>query len=281
MEDEKIASATFGIYNGLRDDSFKEFIKNILKDVSPKYKKILLSDSSLSYFSTAFTHPNANFNNNYIFLRSLGHVSFQKNTVWYLSKNKIVLQDKTKLDQSITDYKSRIIKSLGKFSENNIFDFISIEKKYKNYILGNTKNEEQNIQFVLEAFFGAVELILDRDFGIGVGNQVVYDLISKIFDQYVELDEVIEKDPKTKLNEIFINNKTILGTPFYEQVDYKDGIYYIELYQVLPNSKRILIGKGIDKPKRQAEKNAAKQALDNKMFYAYNSITGQIYEFRI
>lgn len=281
MEEEKIS---FGIYIGLRDDSFKSLIHNLLGDISQKYKKSLLSESSFSYFSTAFTHPNADFHNNYNFLKSLGHVSFQKNIVWYLSRKKGIINeknDKTKLEQIITDYKIRLIKSLGKITVNNIFDFISIDKKYKNYIQGNTKAEEQIIQSVLEAFFGAVELILDRDFGIGIGNQVVYECITRIFDTHVELDEVIEKDPKTKLNELFIGHKNILGTPHYEQVDYKDGIYYIDLYQVLPNGRRMIIGKGIDKPKRQAEKNAAKQALDNKKFYAYNSMTGQLYDFLI
>lgn len=278
MEDEK---TVFGIYVGLRDDTFRDFINNILSDVPQKYKEKLLGDSSLSYFSTAFTHPNADSNNNYNFLKALGHVSFQKNIVWYLSRKRVVVNDKTKLEQTITDYKIRLIKSLGKISVNNIFDFISIDKKYKNYIQGNTKTEEQIIQAVLEAFFGAVELILDRHYGIGTGNKVVYECITNIFDRVVELEEVIEKDPKTKLNELFINHKNILGTPHYEQVDYKDGIYYIDLYQTLPNGRKILIGKGVDKPKRQAEKNAAKQALDNNKFYAYNSATGQLYEYRV
>lgn len=278
MDDEKIV---FGIYVGVRDESFKDLISNILSDVSQKYKRKLLEDSSMSYFSTAFTHPNADFNNNYNFLKALGHVSFQKNIVWYLSRKRVVVSDKTKLEQTITDYKIRLIKSLGKITVNNIFDFISIDKKYKNYIQGNTKTEEQIIQSVLEAFFGAVELILDREYGIGVGNHIVYECITNTFDRVVELDEVIEKDPKTKLNELFISHKNILGTPHYEQVDYKDGIYYIDLYQTLPNGRKILIGKGVDKPKRQAEKNAAKQALDNNKFYGYNSSTGQIYEFRV
>jgi hypothetical protein len=78
MEEEKIS---FGIYIGVRDDSFKSLINNLLGDISQKYKKSLLSESSFSYFSTAFTHPNAGFHNNYNFLKSLGHVSFQKNIV--------------------------------------------------------------------------------------------------------------------------------------------------------------------------------------------------------
>ena len=119
MDDEKIV---FGIYVGLRDDSFKDLISNILR-ISPEYnsyKTKLLEDSSLSYFSTAFTHPNADSNNNYNFLKALGHVSFQKNIVWYLSRKKVVVNDKTKLDQTITDYKIRLIKSLGKITVNNI-----------------------------------------------------------------------------------------------------------------------------------------------------------------
>lgn len=277
MDDEK---TVFGIYLGLRDESFKKLIGNMLSEVPEKYKKKLLDDSSLSYFYTAFTHPNADSNNNYNFLKALGHVSFQKNIVWYLSRKKVVVKDKTKLEQTITDYKIRLIKSLGKVTSNNIFDFISIDKKYKNYIQGNVKTEEQITQSVLEAFFGAVELIIDRDYGIGSGNQIVYECITNIFDRFVELEEVIEKDPKTKLNELFITYKNILGTHYYEQVEFKDGIYYIDLYQTLPNGRRIILGKGVDKPKRQAEKNAAKQALDNNKFYAYNSVTGQIYEFK-
>jgi len=277
MDEEK----NFGIYVGVRDKSFEILISNILGDISSKYKRSLLSDSSMSYFSTAFTHPNADFNNNYNFLKALGHVSFQKNIVWYLSRKKVIVSDKTKLEKTITDYKIRLIKSLGKITVENIFDFISIDKKHKNNIQGNTESEEKITQTTLEAFFGAVELILDREFGIGTGNRIVYDCITNLFDKYVELEENIEKDPKTKLNELFITHKNILGTPKYEEVDYKEGgIYTINLFQILPNGQKLLIGQGTDKPKRQAEKKAAKQAIDRNIFTAYNSNTRQIFEFR-
>jgi dsRNA-specific ribonuclease len=277
MDEEK---KNFGIYVGLRDDSFKSLISNILGDISSKYKRVLLSDSSMSYFSTAFTHPNADFNNNYNFLKALGHVSFQKNIVWYLSRKKVIVSDKTKLEKTITDYKIRLIKSLGKITVENIFDFISIDKKHKSNIQGNIDAEEKIIQTTLEAFFGAVELILDREFDIGTGNHIVYGCITELFDKYVELEESIEKDPKTKLNELFITHKNILGTPKYEEIEYKDGVYAINLFQILPNGAKVLIGQGTDKPKRQAEKNAAKQAIDRNVFMAYNSMTRQIFEFR-
>ena len=277
MEDEK---KNFGIYIGLRDESFKSLISNIVGDIPSKYRKVLLSDSSMSYFSTAFTHPNADFHNNYNFLKALGHVSFQKNIVWYLSRKKIITNDKTKLEKTITEYKIRLIKSLGKITVDNIFDFISVDKKYKSNMQGNTEAEEKIIQTTLEAFFGAVELILDREFTIGTGNYIVYDCITKLFDKYVELEENIEKDPKTKLNELFITHKNILGNPKYEQVDYKDGVYTINLFQILPNGVKLLIGQATDKPKRQAEKNAAKQAIDRNIFMAYNSSTRQMFEFR-
>jgi len=265
MEEEKKG---FGIYVGLRDDSFKELIFIILGDVpSEKYKKTLLSDLSMSYFSTAFTHPSADTQNNYNFLKALGHVSFQKNIVWYLSRNKIIL-DKTKLEKIITDYKIRLIKSLGKMIVHNIFDYITIDKKYKASII-DSGNDEKVVQAILEAFFGAVELVLDTKHSIGTGNKIVYESITNIFDRYIELEETIEKDPKTILNEIFINNKKNLGGPEYEDVENKDGVYYINLYQVLPNKQRFLIGKGVDKLKKQAEKNAAKQALEKNLFYYY------------
>jgi dsRNA-specific ribonuclease len=276
MDEEK---NNFGIYIGIRGEPFKELISNILGDVPKKYKQTLLSDVSMSYFSTAFTHPNADSQNNYNFLKTLGHVSFQKNIVWYLSRKKVVVNDKTKLEKTITDYKIRLIKSLGKIIFKNIFEFISIDKKYN--IAGNIEYEEKVIQSVLEAFFGAVELILDRDFTIGLGNQIVYECINRLLDEYVELEESIEKDPKTKLNEIFIGKKNTLGVPKYEEVDYKDGLYYINLYQVLPNNQKILIGHSADKPKKLAEKNAAKEAIERNLFYTYNTFTRKISEYKI
>jgi dsRNA-specific ribonuclease len=272
MEEEK----NF-IYVGLRDDSFKELIFVILGNVSSeKYKKTLLSDLSMSYFSTAFTHPSADSQNNYNFLKALGHVSFQKNIVWYLSRNKMIL-DKTKLEKIITDYKIRLIKSLGKIIVHNIFDYITIDKKYKSLLI-DSGNEEKIIQAILESFFGAVELVLDMKHSIGTGNQVVYESVTSIFDRYIELEETIEKDPKTVLNEIFISNKKILGNPEYEEVENKDGVYYINLYQVLPNKQKFLLGQAVDKPKKQAEKNAAKNALERNLFYSYfyNPATGKV-----
>ncbi len=287
MEEEK---KNFGIYIGVRGDPFRNLIDNILGDIPQKYKKILLDESSMSYFSTAFTHPSADSQNNYNFLKTLGHVSFQKNIVWYLSRKKVVVNDKTKLEKTITDYKIRLIKSLGKIIFKNIFEFISIDKSDKKYnIIDNmvelNESEEKVlqsvIQSVLESFFGAVELILDRHFIIGRGNQIVYECITRLLDEYVELEENIEKDPKTKLNEIFIGKKNTLGFPKYEEVDYKDGIYYINLYQVLPTNQKILIGQCADKPKKQAEKNAAKQAIDRNLFYMYNTFTGKVQEYKI
>lgn len=276
MDEEK---NNFGIYVGVRGDPFKELINDILGDIPKKYKKTLLSDSSMAYFSTAFTHPNADSQNNYNFLKTLGHVSFQKNIVWYLSRKKMIVSDKTKLEKTITDYKIRLVKSLGKIIFKNIFEFISIDKKYN--IAGNIEYEEKITQSVLEAFFGAVELILDRDFVIGTGNQIVYECITRLLDEYVELEESIEKDPKTKLNEIFIGKKNTLGVPKYEEADFKDGIYYMNLYQVLPTGQKILVGQSSDKIKKRAEKNAAKQAVDRNLFYTYNTYTGKITEYKI
>ncbi len=275
MEDEK----SFGVYLGIRDDSFYSMIMNILGDIPEKYHKTLSSKVSLSYFSTAFTHPSADAQNNYSFLRALGHVSFQKNIVWYLSRKKIVV-DKTKLEKTITDYKIRLIKSLGKLIVSNIFDYISIDKKYRDTMI-DVGNEEKIVQPVLEAFFAAVELVLDKEYTIGTGNLIVYNCITNIFDKYIELEESIEKDPKTTLNEVFISNKKYLGIVDYKEVDFKDGIYYIELYQVLPNKKRFLLASSSNKPKKQAEKDAAKQALDRNLFYSYNPITGQIFQYKI
>jgi len=45
MDEEK----NFGIYVGVRDKSFEILISNILGDISSKYKRSLLSDSSMSY----------------------------------------------------------------------------------------------------------------------------------------------------------------------------------------------------------------------------------------
>ncbi len=275
MDEEK----NFGVYIGLRDESFLEMLMNIVGNIPEKYKKTLSSKVSLSYFSTSFTHPSADSQNNYGFLRALGHVSFQKNIVWYLSRKKIVV-DKAKLEKTITDYKIRLIKSLGRLIVSNIFDYISIDKKYRDTNI-EAGNEEKIVQPVLEAFFAAVELILDREYTIGTGNLIIYDCVTNIFDKYIELEESLEKDPKSTLNEIFIGNKKSLGTVEYQESDFKDGIYYINLYQILPNKRKILLASSSNKPKRQAEKDAAKQALDKNTFYSYNQMTGQISQYKV
>ena len=116
----------------------------------------------------------------------------------------------------------------------------------------------------------------------------MYQLTVSIFEKYIKISFDLNidniKDAKTKINELFMNNKAS-GKVEYRDVTQSNhlddiGLYAIELYQILPNHQSFLIGRGSDPKKINAEQKAAINALfliKNKGLLIYNMMSRQSY----
>ena len=169
------------LYNGIRGDSFKEMIKTMLTyaKVPKKYRTILLDDHSLPYFSTSFTDPSYDPDNNNYVLSALGNPSISKSIVWYfgikyqLAKG-IISRLKNRFENQDV---------LGKNAEEifgvNLWDHISIQSSYRE----DPSQKSKFIEKALAAMFASIEIVLDKTLDIGVGNYVCNLLIVSLLEK--------------------------------------------------------------------------------------------------
>jgi hypothetical protein len=296
-----------GLYTVQYDQTFIDHLTKMLSiSIPEKYIRFLLQDKNMSYFFTAFTDPKADLDNNYLFLRTVGHVSYEKILVWYLSRK--VPGIFTKNGQKIaTILKSQIAssKKLGFFMQRyhpQLWDYISMPlTDHNNLVLSPslTEIERQEIiddrhvifQSIFESVFGAIELLLDQK-EIGMGNIILTEWFGKIFDDYIPIDfnvnPIHHKHPKTKLNDILVRyniapssaGKFEYSTTADPSSTEKSKRFITEIRQVnnaVPIST--IMGYGKSRDNKVSEKYAALECL--KYIKAnglpvYNSVTRKI-----
>ncbi len=282
-EDE--VKQTSNVYFATYDQTFIDELKKLFEvSIPSQYVDYLLSDSCLPYFITAFTHTSADLNNNFLFLKTIGHVSCQKSLVWYLFRKyksafhgqklytilKNTLSDAKKLGFIINNYFS------------SLFNYVSIEESYRNMLAVHQDMKEYEkdeitiernelLQEIFEAIFGAVEFLLDK-YKLGTGNIIVYNWFVKLFDSYVTIETYgmnmdAMKDPKNKINDLFLVNSAAGKVEYRSDIDPVRSTeltkrYITELWQTI-GSNSFIIGRGQHKIKSISEKNAAINALKN------------------
>lgn len=280
-----------GIYRGPRDTQFRDFLlslfqrSNLTKDITD----ILLSGENYQLFSRAFTGPTAHPFNNYERYEQIGDVSVKKFVVEYMYRRfpqidctkgvGIVARLKIYYESSIVlaDLADRLgfwpfitaLDAPGPNSQGNK------SKKGHNRKFGKTKLLED----VFESFIGCTTTIIDNIYRPGVGYGIVYSILENIFDEEnITLDYNILFDAKSVLNEnipYLRQNDTEFGNILYESTQdpiTKEFYTYI-IFQTRDHLKQkqkqtdqlppgIIIGQGIHKTKVEAEKLAARKALD-------------------
>lgn len=289
---------TMGNYN----EAFMGIIESFLDrgpSIESKYKDVLLSDKGKSYFSTAFTHPSYNSENNYLFFKTIGHISYHKIWVWYISRNIPGIFTSQNGQQIVTILKHKLFseKKMGEFANQSLFfwNYLSIatsissslepiqpkdEKEFKSIIEMDEHNELLNekyeiLQNVCEAVLGVIEFLCD-EVEMGAGNIIVYDLLTTIFKNHIPipLDPSIIvqfKTSKSKLNDIwnYKKNFSYQGKDFFiGKIDYVSTInesnnkkyYHVQLRQMVGNRQNLL-GEAIGKTKELAEERAASQGI--------------------
>ena len=99
------------------------------------------------------------------------------------------------------------------------------------------------------------------------GYEVVRRFIIAIIEKYVDMVELVIKDENSKDQLMWYFQKNFNGAyPIYLKEKYENECFYI--YILEPNTENI-VGKGHARSKKQAEQNAAKNAL---VYYAKKDV---------
>ena len=262
-----------------RDGAFNDFITKLLRRV-PYISELTLSREDMTDFARAFTNPDVQPDptQNYELLETLGDNTLNKCVLWYLSYRFPQLNCPEAID-IITKLKISIIESHS-FADIathlGFFPYISYAKPGLNEPVGAVEKRKM-LEDVFEAFFAAVELVLDRKVKPGMGFVVCSKLLSMILDERdysLQYSKLVE--PNTRLKELLDVYKdikvsykivpdgtmfkaSVLQTRLIEKTPEGEAIYD-EHYQYLP-----FTGRG-------HSEQEAKQDVSEKVLEYYKSI---------
>jgi dsRNA-specific ribonuclease len=269
-ENENAEKLTF--YYGDRHESFYNLIKSLLKkgNIKDHYISSLLTKEAMIEYEKAFTsnsitsymnssgkiETDINSKHNYEIYEKLGDGVFDCFIGFYPYRrfpDMTSVKDVKVLHIIRSNYGSK--KQFSQIAENlGFWDFISSNIYQRNH------QKKKLLEDVFEAFLGCTCNILDKEYKIGVGYAICYDILKTIFDD-IELSTEFEvmQDYKSRLNEIFNQNK-YLGRIKY--VDTRDETFAYSIVYRETDRGMIEIGKGQASIKKDAQQQAAKNGLE-------------------
>lgn len=265
------------IYYGSRKADFKNMIVSLLNKgkLKKKYHTLLTNDESMKIFSTVFTSTTADENDNYEVYEQLGDITVNKFIICYMYKRfpklhctkgvKVVAR--LRINYGSKQSFAQIAESLGFWS------FITASEEERN------RNKKPLLEDTLEAFFGAVEYIIDNNTLHGVGYAVVYSILSVIFDE-IDISLKYENlyDSKTRLKELFDFFGEKLGTMKYVDTKNEEKITKSTVLQIFGN-KEIIMGEGYASLKADAQQKAANYALNYLKRRGFEKPIPEIYKY--
>lgn len=265
--------STSQIYHGIRGNEFKNLIKNILEkgNLKDKYISFLLNDENLQKYDQAFTAISANKEKNYEFYEQMGDLTINNFIVKYSYKRfpQLKCTEGVKVVARLRiNYGSR--QSFSDIADKlNIWDYISADEEER------SRKKKDLLEDCLESFIGCTEYILDEKYCQGVGYGIVYNILSKIFDNiHMSIDYDDLYDSKTRLKELF-DSYSILGK--IEYIDSRTETLAIStIYRVpcgisnlplknnginIPRKEWECLGYGHASKKSDAQQKAAQESL--------------------
>jgi dsRNA-specific ribonuclease len=218
-----------------------------------------MSDESMRIFNDVFTSNTANVLENYEVYEQLGDITVNKFIVWYMYKRFPQLKNAqgVKIVARLRiNYCSK--QSFAQIAESlNFWKFITASEEERDH------NKKPLLEDTLEAFFGAVEFIIDQHTLTGVGYAVAFDILETIFnDLHISLKYEDLYDAKTRLKELFDFSGDKLGTIKYEDernVEKKCTTSCV--FQITPQGNKIKIGEGSASLKADAQQRSAQKAI--------------------
>ena len=129
------------------------------------------------------------------------------------------------------------------------------------------RTNKRILENTFESFIGAMFVDFTNKNNAAYGYEIVRRFLITIIQKYVDMIEMIIKDENSKDQLMWYFQKKFNGAfPIYFKEKYENECFYI--YILEPISETV-VGKGHDRSKKQAEQNAAKNALS---FYAKQDI---------
>jgi len=232
----------------------EKFVEKFLftAGVKQKYIDTLTSASSISYYTTACTDPSFDENNNYLFFRDLGTLSFYKAIIFYfVDKFPNVTEKTLTLNRNNTTRDSLVGVYMEKFG---LGEHILYDPKIK--------LTEKNYQYIFEAIIGATEFLLDYNYKFGIGNIVIQKICFFYLDQVANLDESKLDNFKTILKEMYFDQNKRTNKLITEHVKDSENIFHVQLFDTnLTTGSRQKIGEGSSNTIITAEQIASEQAV--------------------
>jgi len=260
------ASDTISIYYGPRDNSFKDFLFDIIQHTgaSKPYLGRYINDETLPFFNMAFTSKTADEESNYETFEQMGDSTIGKFIVWSSYEKFPHLRGKSEAVEIIARMKINLgsKETLSQIAEDiGIWPFISASEDLRQ------RSKKALLEDVFEAFIGALEYII-HDFSDpnrsqpGIAYQLTYTLLLRLFEPYtLKIDYNILVDPKNRLKGVFDQYKEQLGSEAVyksERVQKNNkNIFITKVYDVHGN----FLGEGAAALKKDAEKKASEQAI--------------------
>ncbi len=269
------------IYYGDRGDGFKDMIRQVLLQGTPRLKKkyidVLTNEESMKLYSIAFTHASADNSQggteNYDFLETRGDAIANTAIVEYMC------------DRHPQINCAAGVKVLARlkivYVSKMTFAPIAEQEGFWPYISGseewrNTK-KKKSLTDVLESFIAATSILIDRNFMKGIGYAICQGIIKNWYDKIdISLRYEDLYDNKTRLKELFdfyaskdqkVDGKAKLRSLKYiAQKNENERIQYVTAYgEILDQYGRYVrkeVGHGSAALKADAEQRAAGIALE-------------------
>lgn len=242
---------------------FQEKVRGFLRlsFLKKEHIEAITGEEGMALYEQAFTHYSVS-GLNYEWLEILGDATLNKCIVWYINGRFPQLRNAEGV-KVIARLKIKLV-SKNSFSE------IAEQFGFLPFIRMNEENMRASLNLrsvledVLEAFFGATELLIDKHFGEGSGCGVCFRLLKNIMDRkHISLKYEDLYDPITRLKETFDIHRSLLwGQARYENI--KDGhTQHVVVYQFDPfTRKKAEIGRGSAASLDEAKQAAAADAIE-------------------
>lgn len=230
----------------------ESFIRDMLKRAINEDMVESILDNSMDKFVAAFTSKEYNPEENYEFFEQLGDLSINKFIVSYMGKRFPHLRS----SNGVGVLASLRILYGSKEKLSSLSEYFGMDKYIKCTLEEKMdKNKFKNVlEDVFEAFFGALEFIIDQKWYEGMGYIFVFKLLENIFDKLdisIEYESLV--DAKTRLNELKDEHKLIIK---YNDTKLDDGYFKTELY-----INNVLAGVGVSNVKKNSQIMAAQEGL--------------------
>ena len=225
-----------------------------MPNIKDLFSRLNIEPKDISLYEMALTHSSCN-NDENVSTRDYERIEFIGDSIIGFVSADLIYKLHEEMDQGLmSKLRSYLVcsKSLAQLARDiGLVEYIRVGHSISKDQLYKS---DKILEDVFESFMGAIYL----DLGLDVAYRIIKDLLYDAIEQ-TGIDEIV--DPKTRLQEEI-------------QAEYRDAVKYVVLDESGPAHDRnfevavlfndITLGKGRGKSKKQAEEEAARDALSKR-----------------